>query len=75
MYLLFYSLQNMEYFSLICLLHCIDYLPGRVIINDFSVVVLINIYAPALSSDDNYEERVKYKLLFYKVSTPSFCFT
>lgn len=40
---------------------------GRVVITDHGAFVLFNIYGPALSSEENFEQRLEFKLKFYKV--------
>ena len=40
---------------------------GRVILTDHGAFVLINVYGPAISTEDSAEERYAFKLQFYKV--------
>ncbi len=40
---------------------------GRVIMTDHGAFVLINVYGPAISTEDSAEERYAFKLQFYKV--------
>eukprot|EP00951_Prasinocladus_malaysianus_P000844 scaffold5913_cov34-Prasinocladus_malaysianus.AAC.2 len=40
---------------------------GRAVMTDHGGFVLINLYGPALSMEDNYEERFRFKLRFYEV--------
>ena len=40
---------------------------GRVIMTDHGAFVLVNVYGPAISTEDSAEERYAFKLQFYKV--------
>lgn len=40
---------------------------GRVILTDHGAFVLVNVYGPAISTEDSAEERYAFKLQFYKV--------
>lgn len=42
---------------------------GRVVITDHGAFVLINVYGPAITSEESAEERYAFKLRFYEVST------
>lgn len=48
---------------------------GRIIATDHGQFVLINIYAPALTSEENFEERVDFKMKWYKVQHQLYCST
>ena len=41
---------------------------GRVIMTDHGAFVLVNVYGPAISTEDSAEERYAFKLQFYKVA-------
>jgi exonuclease III len=40
---------------------------GRALITDHDVFLLVNLYGPALASEERREERLEYKLNFYNV--------
>ena len=40
---------------------------GRVVLTDHGGFVLVNVYGPAISTEDSAEERYAFKLQFYKV--------
>lgn len=40
---------------------------GRVVITDHGALVVINVYAPAITDPDKAEERMRYKMDFNKV--------
>lgn len=40
---------------------------GRVVITDHGAFVLVNVYGPAISTEESAEERYAFKLQFYKV--------
>ncbi len=40
---------------------------GRVVITDHGAFVLVNVYGPAISSEESAEERFDFKLRFYQV--------
>jgi len=40
---------------------------GRALVTDHGVFLLVNIYGPALTSEEKLEERLAFKLNFYKV--------
>ena len=40
---------------------------GRVILTDHGAFVLVNVYGPAISTEDSAEERYAFKLQFYRV--------
>jgi AP endonuclease-2 len=40
---------------------------GRVVITDHGCFVLVNVYGPAITSEESAEERYAFKLRFYEV--------
>jgi len=42
-------------------------LEGRALTTDHGLFLLVNIYGPALTSEEKLEERLAFKLSFYKV--------
>lgn len=42
---------------------------GRVVITDHGAFVLVNVYGPAITSEESAEERYAFKLRFYEVCT------
>ncbi len=46
---------------------------GRVVMTDHGTFILVNVYGPAICSEDRVEERFPFKLLFYQVSVGCVC--
>lgn len=42
---------------------------GRVMMTDHSAFILINVYGPAISTEESAEERYAFKLRFYEVGS------
>lgn len=48
---------------------------GRCLLTDHGDFVLGNIYAPAMTSEENAEDRFQYRMQFYKVCQSLLCHT
>lgn len=46
---------------------------SRALITDHGAFVLVNLYGPALTSEERIEERLSFKLLFYQVAQMVSC--